>query len=655
MAILKAIKSIESKLKVMGTRILVDVADTILFLTEHESVSGIQRVLVEVWKELDLDSDCQAEAVAYRRKDGVFCDVSIEKLNEIISMLESGHARGEVNQKAHDLYAQLERADSLVCTDNDVLLVLGSPWINQGYFARVNELRDTGLNVVTLLYDLIPLLDSSFPEASVLQFIPYVTQLSIASDRVATISQSTRDDYSSYAREVSIPEKPGCVTQLPGGLDVEKNEVFRETFTSWPNPYVLMVGTIEQRKNHVSALKAWKELISRLGIENVPDLVCVGRIGWNVSEFIDEWLSDEIVKSKIHLLHDQVNDSTLRNLYQDCLFTIYPSQYEGWGLPISESLDFGKAVISSNTSSMPEAGGEFVAYVDPLDHLALADEAQLWIKNPEIPRLLTDKAQQQRVQVNWKKIAKLLREEAKLAKESTGMANVVELTSGKEFSLAPLSELPSNWAGEIYLRNLQERRSLPMTGQISNSTDYALAALAISGDIDLQHSNENGLVLSSPRSSINFCLRFTTNVMAPFRVLLSTGIGFGSCDLQIRTLNEVTLVHFQPGTVISIPVNQSVDSDEYRVYLKFMPKFGQSILVRSCLILPENSTQDEMEILRRVLDGNAAAVNRFNLELTGSQHLETREILDSLSWKITKPLRYIHSKLKSVRKMGKHR
>lgn len=637
----------------MGTRILVDVADTILFLTEHESVSGIQRVLVEVWKELDVDPDCQAEAVAYRRKDGVFCDVSIEKLNEILLMLESGHARGEVNQKAHDLYAQLEQANSREFTENDVLLVLGSPWINQGYFARVNELRDTGLNVVTLLYDLIPLLDSSFPEASVLQFIPYVTQLSIASDRVATISQSTRDDYSSYARRVSIPEKPGCVTQLPGGLDVEKNEVLRETFTCWPNPYVLMVGTIEQRKNHISALKAWKELISRLGIENVPDLVCVGRIGWNVSEFIDEWLSDEIVKSKIYLLHDQIDDVTLRSLYQECLFTIYPSLYEGWGLPISESLDFGKSVIASNTSSMPEAGGEFVAYVNPLDHLGLADIVQIWIENPENPKLLIKNAQQNRVKVSWTKIAQLLREEAKLAKESIGNSHVVELPSGKEFSLAPLRELPSNWAGEIHLRDVQDRRSLPMTGQVSNSLDHALVALSMSGDIDLELSNENALVLSSPRSSINISFRFTTNETLPFRILLATGIGLGSCDLQIRTLSDVKLVHFQPGTVISIPISHQVESNVYQVELKFMPKFGQTISLRSLLILPDNSIQNEIEILRRMLDGNASAVNKLNIDFTDFQQNNNREILDSLSWKITKPLRYIHSKFKSVRKMGK--
>lgn len=636
----------------MGTRILVDVADTLLFLTEHESVSGIQRVIVEVWKELSKDKDCNAAVIAYRRKDRVLCDIPMKQFNELLIMLESGHARGEVNRFAYEMYAQLEIADVKKFSEDDVLLVLGSPWINQGYFARVNEFRGSGLNVVTLLYDLIPLLDSSFPEASVLQFIPYLTQLSIASDRVATISQSTRNDYAAYARNASIPEKPGCVTQLPGGLQPQSIDDFQESFRHWPNPYVLMVGTLEQRKNHVTALRAWKELISRKGIENVPDLLCVGRIGWNVSEFIEEWLSDETVKSKVHVLHDQINDVTLRALYQECLFTIYPSLYEGWGLPISESLDFGKSVIASNTSSMPEAGGEFVAYLEPLDHLALADLTQIWIENPAVPASLVEKAQQNRVKIDWQEIADLLRKEAELANESSEKLNVVELPSGKEFPLAPLNELPSNWAGEIYLRNMQERRSLPMTGQIANSLDFALVSMAISGDIDLDASNENSLTLSSTKSAVDFALRFKCQEKTPFRILISTGLGSGSCDLQIRTDHEVEVTHFQPGSVISIPISKIPANSEVIVQFKFMPKFGQSIFLRSLLVLPDSSPTTEVEILRRILSGNAASVNRFNLAVMGNEYVDAEDILNSASWKMTKPLRFVHSRIKSIRKIG---
>ena len=65
----------------------------------------------------------------------------------------------------------------------------------------------------------------------------------------------------------------------------------------------------------------------------------------------------------------KVNDRELRWLYRRCLFTLYPSHYEGWGLPVAESLIYGKHCICSNASSLPEVGGGLVDYHDPLDAL----------------------------------------------------------------------------------------------------------------------------------------------------------------------------------------------------------------------------------------------------------------------------------------------
>ena len=61
------------------------------------------------------------------------------------------------------------------------------------------------------------------------------------------------------------------------------------------------------------------------------------------------------------------SDAELAFLYRNCRFTVFPSLYEGWGLPIGESLWFGKLCIASKTSSMPEVGGDLVDYVDPKD------------------------------------------------------------------------------------------------------------------------------------------------------------------------------------------------------------------------------------------------------------------------------------------------
>jgi hypothetical protein len=67
-----------------------------------------------------------------------------------------------------------------------------------------------------------------------------------------------------------------------------------------------------------------------------------------------------------HFVHlSNISDDALKRLYRDCLFTVFPSTYEGWGLPVAESLLFGKLCVSSNTTSMPEVGGDWAVYVDP--------------------------------------------------------------------------------------------------------------------------------------------------------------------------------------------------------------------------------------------------------------------------------------------------
>ena len=75
---------------------------------------------------------------------------------------------------------------------------------------------------------------------------------------------------------------------------------------------------------------------------------------------------------KIALMLD-LSDAELRQVYRSCLFTIFPSLCEGWGLPIAESLAHGKFCVASNRTSIPEVGGDFVDYFDPLsDDDALA-------------------------------------------------------------------------------------------------------------------------------------------------------------------------------------------------------------------------------------------------------------------------------------------
>jgi glycosyltransferase involved in cell wall biosynthesis len=123
-----------------------------------------------------------------------------------------------------------------------------------------------------------------------------------------------------------------------------------------------MVGTIEARKNHAAMLRIWRRLLESM--EHVPTLVFAGRPGWLTGDLLRQLENANWLGGKIRLINSPP-DAVLASLYQHCLFTVFPSLYEGWGLPVTESLCFGKTVAASNRAAIPEAGRDFCAYFDP--------------------------------------------------------------------------------------------------------------------------------------------------------------------------------------------------------------------------------------------------------------------------------------------------
>jgi glycosyltransferase involved in cell wall biosynthesis len=124
------------------------------------------------------------------------------------------------------------------------------------------------------------------------------------------------------------------------------------------------VGTIEARKNQALLYQVWSRLLETYGA-SVPKLVIVGHPGLLSSDFVT-LVKDSAMRNHVVILKD-TTDSELVWLYEHCLFTVYPSIYEGWGLPVAESLARGKYCITSESSSMPEIAGDLVDYHSPWD------------------------------------------------------------------------------------------------------------------------------------------------------------------------------------------------------------------------------------------------------------------------------------------------
>ncbi|HEY6356369.1 MAG TPA: glycosyltransferase, partial [Burkholderiaceae bacterium] len=119
----------------------------------------------------------------------------------------------------------------------------------------------------------------------------------------------------------------------------------------------------------------------RLG-DRLPRLVFAGRQGWLIHEFKTTLANDPELARHVRIV-DSPSDRELAYLYQHCLFTAYPSLYEGWGLPVGEAAWFGKYVICSNATSLPEVCGGLIDYFDSGDLTALCANLERAISDPE--------------------------------------------------------------------------------------------------------------------------------------------------------------------------------------------------------------------------------------------------------------------------------
>ena len=190
--------------------------------------------------------------------------------------------------------------------------------------------------------------------------------------RILCNSESTRQDLIEYLRNchwLSMPEV--ALIQLASDkLDAPPQ--IQENFSVLDvGRYILCVGTITERKNQDLLLNIWSRFSYDDRLKSVK-LVLVGPVGGCAEiEKRKLQLDPRISSNVIHF--KTVSDSGLAWLYENCMFTVYPSLYEGWGLPIGESLAYGKVCIASSTSSLVEAGQGLCLHIDPLDFMTWYD------------------------------------------------------------------------------------------------------------------------------------------------------------------------------------------------------------------------------------------------------------------------------------------
>jgi glycosyltransferase involved in cell wall biosynthesis len=267
-------------------------------------------------------------------------------------------------------------------TARDTLVCAGAGWAHNDIAAIVELKRKIGFRFVMLCFDIMPVMfPHYYKPADVQAHRDYCQRAFPAADLVIFNSRTIEADVRAYCGAAGLAlsatavcplgadiRMPAAIRPPPGGLECGR--------------YALLVSTIEPRKGHRLIYDAWVKLLEA----GIPQrsrfkLVFAGRKGWLVDDLMRDLRCDPRIAGTIEIFTD-ADDAIVAALYRDAAFCLYPSRYEGYGLPVVEAFRHGKAVLASTGGAVPEVVDGFSPCLDPTDVDAWQRMLASWIEDP---------------------------------------------------------------------------------------------------------------------------------------------------------------------------------------------------------------------------------------------------------------------------------
>lgn len=260
---------------------------------------------------------------------------------------------------------------------------------------------------ILTIYDLIPILFTNLvPKRVHYQFIETLNSIDFNKDWVICISQQTKNDFCQYTAmnpaRVFVTPLAANTNFYPINDPIIINAIFKKY--NIPNSrYFLSIATLEPRKNLSFLIRCFCKIVT----ENPQlelSLVLVGVSGWKNKNIF------EIVKKHPHLqsriiFTGYIPDSDLSAIYSGAIAFVYPSLYEGFGLPPLEAMQCGIPVITSNTSSLPEVVGNAGITIDPKQSDELCQAMLDVVNNSKLRAQMSLLSLEQASKFSWKKCA----------------------------------------------------------------------------------------------------------------------------------------------------------------------------------------------------------------------------------------------------------
>jgi len=298
-------------------------------------------------------------------------------------------------------------AKSSLFKRGDVCISLAATWgiPRYGDVIAVNT-RQSGVNCINLIYDLIPTLYPQWVLPDHHVFITtWVRQQIENADVILTISEFQKKEISNYIADQQLSPKPIEFIRLGDNpnLAASANDQLQIPRYVPDRKFAIFVSTIDVRKNQGLLYHVWRQLAEDLGSQ-CPQLLLIGSEHLHVTDILYQIRNDSRVRGLVVHLRG-VTDEELAWYYRHCEFTLYPSFYEGWGLPVSESLSLGKYCIAGNRASLPEAGGDLIDYFDPRDFVGCYNLVYRAVTDPEYVRRCEERIRANYEAHSWAKTA----------------------------------------------------------------------------------------------------------------------------------------------------------------------------------------------------------------------------------------------------------
>lgn len=379
----------------IDNRIIIDVTQLVHWQGE---LTGIPRVIDEISKryignpqaffttwdkqsnnylEIDLErtNQIRGQGICYIKRDGTTFDPTASQSRRIAQQAAKNSMAAmpvkvlkKLHHKLRSPKANSNSYRTITPHKGDTVLVIWGEWQDSTFIDGLKRAHTNGANLVQVVHDMLPIIAPQYSGSgnATQTMAIYNQELLPICSLILAVSNNTKKDVEQWlaVNKLYTP----AIKVIRNGDDLSAHtpkiphELVFQNSKLVGKDFILCVGTIEARKNHTLLYYIWK--LAQSKNTKLPKLVIVGRLGWHTENIYEIMTTDPEVKDKFIFLHE-VTDDELEWLYQHCLFSIYPSFYEGWGIPIAESARRGVPVIASNTSSMPEIAGNLINYFSP--------------------------------------------------------------------------------------------------------------------------------------------------------------------------------------------------------------------------------------------------------------------------------------------------